>query len=250
MKYWIMGLAGLTALGALALTFRLSLVMLALTISGTPPLSQPVALGDGERWFDDYYTIEEVAPDTFAIGEPLYHQQNYSYLIIGKDRALLFDSGTPMRDISRVVASLTQKPVTVLASHLHFDHVGNHHRFERVAMLDTQRTRAQLKSNSFQPERSQHLGQVEDFEAPTWTVSEWLPDQGQLELGERRLEVLATPGHTDQSVSLYDKKHGLLLPVTIFTTDRFLPFLAIPALRLIWTLRFFCATDTLMTPDF
>ncbi|GAC1503872.1 MAG: hypothetical protein NVS1B6_11530 [Steroidobacteraceae bacterium] len=28
-----------------------------------------------------------------VIGEPRYHQQNYSYLIVGQQRAVLFDAG-------------------------------------------------------------------------------------------------------------------------------------------------------------
>ena len=35
------------------------------------------------RWVDDYFLVEQIDPDTFAIGEPRYYQGNYSYLITG-----------------------------------------------------------------------------------------------------------------------------------------------------------------------
>ena len=49
------------------------------------------------RWFDDYFVVETVDPTTFAIGEPRYYQGNYSYLILGAQRAVLFDAGTGQR---------------------------------------------------------------------------------------------------------------------------------------------------------
>jgi hypothetical protein len=74
------------------------------------------------RGFDDWYAIEEIAPGLFGIGEPKYQWLNWYYLIVGRDRALLFDIGPGIRDITPVVMSLTDKPITALLSHLHFDH--------------------------------------------------------------------------------------------------------------------------------
>ena len=51
------------------------------------------------RWIDDYYVVEAIDATTIAIGEPRYYQGNYSYLIIGAERAVLFDAGTGTRDI-------------------------------------------------------------------------------------------------------------------------------------------------------
>ena len=88
------------------------------------------------RWFDDWYATEQIAEGVTAIGEPHYHQVNWNYLIEGQTRALLFDTGPGIRNIAPVVESLTSKPLTVLPSHMHFDHTGNLHRFSNIAMAD------------------------------------------------------------------------------------------------------------------
>jgi len=191
--------------------YRLPLAFFVVSLEARPPLADGGVLAEQERWFDDYYTVEAITVDTFAIGEPRYHQQNYSYLLIGQARAVLFDSGTPLRDIRPVVASLTDLPVTLIASHLHYDHVGNHHRFSSIAMLDTPRTRAEIEDGWFRPQKSQHLGHLEKFDRPRWRVSEFWAPGSNTDLGNRVITVIHTPGHTDQSVSLLDRGQNLLL---------------------------------------
>ena len=73
------------------------------------------------RWHDDYFTIDEIAPDTYAIGEPRYYQQNYSYLVIGETKALLFDAGPGVRNIRKVAETLTDLPIIFLPSHFHYE---------------------------------------------------------------------------------------------------------------------------------
>ena len=97
-------------------------------------LNKPLPESESVTWFDDYFTLESIDSQTIAIGEPRYWQQNYSYLILGQSRAILFDSGPGLRDIKPAVASLTTLPVTVVSSHFHFDHVGNHTKFDQIAL--------------------------------------------------------------------------------------------------------------------
>jgi hypothetical protein len=41
-------------------------------------------LANGVYWFYDWwYVIDQVAPSVLAIGKPIYHQTNWSYLIEG-----------------------------------------------------------------------------------------------------------------------------------------------------------------------
>jgi len=162
------------------------------------------------RWFDDYFVIEPIDADTFAIGEPRYYQANYSYLIVGTNRAVLFDAGTGNRDITVVVRSLTHLPVTVIPSHLHFDHVGALGRFERTALIDEPSLRARVHDGELKLGRYEFLGLADALPAPRFKVDEWWPAGSRVDLGGRTLRVLSTPGHTPTSVALYDAERRQL----------------------------------------
>ena len=163
------------------------------------------------RWFDDWYAIEEIAPGLFGIGEPKYHQINWNYLITGTEKALLFDTGPGLRDITPVVASLTNRPVTALLSHLHFDHTGNFHRFADTALADLPILRACESDGVFVAPEDMFLGSYEAMDWVPLPIRHWWPVGHHIDLGGKSLEIIATPGHSPESISLYDRDLGILL---------------------------------------
>jgi hydroxyacylglutathione hydrolase len=185
----------------------------------------PAQLAKG-RMVDDYFAVEDLGDGTFAIGEPRYYQQNYSYLIVGQRRAVLFDSGSGTRDISGVAASLTNLPITVIVSHLHYDHLGGIGPFARVAMIDLPDTRADVSKDRFKPSRYEYLGLIDGRVAPAFRIDEWLAPGAVIDLGGRTLRVLSVPGHTPSSVALFDATNRRLFigdfiyPTTLYA---FLP---------------------------
>lgn len=196
------------ALGALAVAKRHYILVYALAARGAPGLSDPLDEGPGVRWHDDYFTVQALDDRTFAIGEPRYAQQNYSYLIVGGERAVLFDAGPGLRDIRSVARSLTDRPITFIPSHFHYDHVGNRITFEHVAVIDLPYLRARAPDNRLQLRFAEHLGVAERLDAPALLVDEWLAPGSELSLGGRTLRVLYTPGHTEDSTSLLDLESG------------------------------------------
>jgi glyoxylase-like metal-dependent hydrolase (beta-lactamase superfamily II) len=169
-----------------------------------PPLAPSV------RWFDDWYAIEEIAPGIHAIGEPLYHWYNWNYLFEGSRFSLLFDTGPGDRNIRPVAESLTRSPIVAMPSHLHFDHTGNLHLFDEVAIADLPLLRACLRDGLFHAPDDLFLG---DWENRTWKpfpVARWLPTGAAIELGGRTLEIVHTPGHSPDSVTLLDSAANLL----------------------------------------
>jgi len=192
---------------------RRSLLMYAVARTGTgepPALLDAQEEGPQTRWVDDYFTVEPVAPGTWAIGEPRYAQQNYSYLIEGRDRALLFDAGPGIRDIGHTARSLTRKPIVFLPSHFHYDHVGNDLSFDEIAVVELPYIRARAKGNRLTLKSMEHLGMAEGFDPPTWQVDHWWPPGTLIDLGGRELLLLHTPGHTTDSISLLDRANGIL----------------------------------------
>jgi hydroxyacylglutathione hydrolase len=178
--------------------------------SASPPLEEPDPREARARWIDDYFIVEVIDADTFAIGEPRYWQANFSYLILGNERALLFDSGPGVRDIRSVVDQLTDLPTTVLASHVHYDHLGNLTRFDRIALADLPALRTHAPGDVFRPSSLQFLGRLEGMAAPTIPVDDWLAVGSEIDLGARTLRVLHTPGHSAESISIYDEERRQL----------------------------------------
>ena len=178
---------------------------------GSPPdLLPPADEGKEVTWHDDYFTIQKIDSLTFAIGEPRYLQQNVNYLIVGSERAILFDAGSGYRDIRSVTRTLTELPITFVPSHFHFDHVGNGISFDRLALVDLPHIHSRVKDSRLKLDWREHLGSAEGFDQPVLTVDEWLIPNGWIDLGDRKLRVLYTPGHTDDSISLLDATNGYL----------------------------------------
>ena len=168
-------------------------------------------MGKSVRWFDDWYAIEEVANGVTAIGEPHYHQVNWNYLIQGEDAALLFDTGPGVRNIAPVVHALTSKPLTVLPSHMHFDHTGNLHRFNNLAIADLSVLRACFSDGLLRATDDLYLGHLEDMVWKPVPVSSWLPVGHKIDLGGLSLEIIHTPGHSPDSISLWNAADNVLL---------------------------------------
>jgi len=203
--------------GLLALAIQQRHRLLLLTLgNGQPPALRSLeelplsAEGSGARWLDDYFLIIEIDPQTFAIAEPRYEQQNLNYLIIGHDRAVLFDAGSGLRDVAAAAAQLTDKPITFVPSHLHYDHIGRGGPFARTALIDLPHLRSRLEDNKVQLSWQEHLGKPEGYAAPAMQVDEWLIPGSVMSLGGRALRVLYTPGHTDDSISLLDSAREML----------------------------------------
>ena len=210
LKKIVLMMVSLMILVIVTVNQRANLLIYSMTSDELPELLEPREEGDEVIWFDDYYTIQKIDEKTYAIGEPRYFQLNFNYLILGDSRAIIFDAGSGQRDIRKVVESLTDLPVTFIPSHLHYDHIGNEVIFDKTALIDLPHLRKRAIDNKLPLTRFEHLGEVEGYSLPELKISEWLTPNETIDLGNRRLLVLYTPGHTNDSISLFDHKAGYL----------------------------------------
>lgn len=70
----------------------------------------------------NYFSVKELMPGVYGFSNCAVS----SFLIVGKERALLFDTGYGVADLKQAVEEITKLPLVVVNSHGHFDHtVGN-----------------------------------------------------------------------------------------------------------------------------
>ena len=65
------------------------------------------------------FSVQQVLQGVYHIGDAM---GVYMTLLTGEERALLVDTGYGLEDVSAMVRSLTDKPLTVLLTHAHHDH--------------------------------------------------------------------------------------------------------------------------------
>jgi glyoxylase-like metal-dependent hydrolase (beta-lactamase superfamily II) len=169
---------------------------------------------------DPWFEVYRIRPGVFAIYEPHQYEEVISYLILGQKRDVLFDTGMGISNIKKVVEELAPLPVSVVNSHTHNDHVGDNWRFTDVYGMDTDFTRQNAKGSTADAQAEiaadEICGQLPAaFDAHSYAtkpfhISHWLHDGDKIDLGDRTLEVIATPGHTPDAIALVDRDNGLL----------------------------------------
>jgi len=177
---------------------------------------------------DPWFEVYEPAPNVFAIYEPHQAEETIGYLIVGKKRALEFDTGMGISDIKKVISELTKLPVIVLNSHTHDDHVGGNWQFDTVYGVDTDFTRKNAQGSREDAQAEITPDQIcgplppgfdaKAYATKPWKIAAYAHDGDKFDLGGRTIEVIATPGHTPDAISLIDRANRLL-----FTGDTYYP---------------------------
>jgi glyoxylase-like metal-dependent hydrolase (beta-lactamase superfamily II) len=164
-----------------------------------------------------WFTAKRVADGVWRIDD---RGSDNMYLVEGKDRALLIDTGLGIGDLAGFVKSLTALPLTVVNTHGHPDHAGGNRQFTSVfAHPDDFEMTARFSGGEYRAATVRRvLQETPELSALIFKDSSGLADPKLLaatggmvfDLGGRKLEVIETPGHTKGSICLMDAGNRLL----------------------------------------
>ena len=167
----------------------------------------------------EWFTVQRLDAATWALSEDGHPLRTHSYLCAGRERALLIDTGLGVGRIGDVVARLTGLPVTVIATHAHWDHLGGHGEFGDVgvhrAELDWITGRFPLSAERVRAELARGWDVPAGFDLASYGVFAGRPsrvlDGGErFDLGGRVLEAIHAPGHSPGHLCFWEAERGYL----------------------------------------
>ena len=139
----------------------------------------------------------------------------------GRERDMLVDSGMGVVSLRDQVAIVSERALTAVTTHTHFDHIGSHFEFDdRIVHADE----AEILAN---PTRENTVAadyvsdniftmlppppySSEKYSVKAAPATRVVEDGDIIDLGDRHFEVLHTPGHSIGSISLWEEKTGIL----------------------------------------
>ncbi|MBU9720872.1 MULTISPECIES: MBL fold metallo-hydrolase [Bacillaceae] len=171
---------------------------------------------------DAWFTVQEIDSNTYAISEYGHWEKVHSFLLLGKKKAVLIDTGLGIDNIKRITDQLTTLPIEVFTTHVHTDHIGSHGEYEKIYVHEGDRD---WLVNGIQGLSIEQIRKdiSRDITLPTpdsFDPNTYQPFQGEptgllrdgdvFDLGNRELVIYHTPGHSPGHISIFDKTNGYL----------------------------------------
>lgn len=168
----------------------------------------------------------QIDDTTWRFQEQFFGTPVYLYLLVGREKALLIDTGYGFTDVPRAIRAITPLPLLVINTHGHLDHTHGNHLYPQV-MLHPADREVFLRHSDYEENMLTFRNLLKGTPIPGWlfpvlrplagkaaraypshTID--LPPQMALELGDRPITIVETPGHTPGSISLLDEKNRWL----------------------------------------
>jgi glyoxylase-like metal-dependent hydrolase (beta-lactamase superfamily II) len=173
---------------------------------------------------DNWFEIEKLNNDVYAIGEPKHREEVFCYLVKGTQKDILIDTGMGIKPITHALESIrnSSKELIVVNSHFHFDHIGGNSQFDKVLVPKNndeiegiKKGWSNLELNKYSFFDQFHSGgestiplefDIENFFIPGYEkIDPILIDGYFINLGDRIIRVIETPGHTNGGVCFFDQ---------------------------------------------
>ncbi len=167
----------------------------------------------------DWFTVDQVDTDTYIISEYRHWEETHCYLLNGSERSLLIDTGLGICNIEDQVRQLTNNPITAIATHIHWDHIGGHKYFPNFYGHEDELnwltgefplTLAQIKEMVVDRCDLPKGFNVNEYEFFQGTPVKLVTDGERIHIGGRCLQVLHTPGHSPGHLCFWEEERGYL----------------------------------------
>ncbi|MGF7046243.1 glyoxylase-like metal-dependent hydrolase (beta-lactamase superfamily II) [Paenibacillus sp. DS2015] len=171
---------------------------------------------------DSWFTVQEIDPKTYAISEYGHWEKVHSFLLIGDEKAILIDTGLGIDNIKRITDQLTDLPIVVITTHVHADHIGSHGEFQEIYVHegDEDWLVNGIKGLPIEQIRRDISRDITLPTPETFNPDTYIPFQGKptgllqdgdvIDIGNRRITIYHTPGHSPGHISVLDNIHGYL----------------------------------------
>lgn len=171
---------------------------------------------------DAWFTVQKIDSMTFAISEYGHWEKVHSFLLIGEEEAVLIDTGLGIDNIKRVTDKLTDLSITVITTHVHVDHIGSHDEFKSIYVheKDSDWLINGIKGLSIEQIRKDISRDITIPTPKTFDPDTYIPFQGKptgfladgdvIDMGNRKLIIYHTPGHSPGHICVFDNTNGYL----------------------------------------
>lgn len=170
------------------------------------------------NWFD----VNRIDEKTYVISENKHYEKTNIYFLIGTNFNVCIDSGMGLNKIGPILDKIDYKERRVITTHAHWDHIGNHDEFNKIYYHENARNLLitgeltpleVIKEEIIRDIDKKYI--PKEFNLDSYKLydgSNGVTVQGGdiINQGDRQLEIVYTPGHTIDSISIYEKETGYL----------------------------------------